>query len=136
MWTRLTFISTGTGLVMLFLLKTHTFTNTGPQSIFQVQQSPPSESSFALFVKETTHTHSNIHRLFCSENTVTPLESALSLCCYTNAHTNRYIHTHSHTVCLCSFHCSLCLPCPLIKAICSPGPSHEKSVLFGALFSV
>lgn len=118
-WTRLTIISTDTVCFCYALSVSDSYIHKYWHSVFQVRDSCLLLLShlFSLFANNSTCTHT----LICHENTL--------------MHT--HIHTHSHrTHSLCSFHWNLCLPCPLIKAICSPGPLHEKSVLFVALFPV
>lgn len=96
--------------------KTHTY----------LQSNPTSESSFIVPLFTSTrsrHIYTSVRRLIHRDNILgsSPL---------TVGHTTRYMHSHSTSFSFCSFHWRLSLPCPLIKAICSPDPLHEKSVLF------
>lgn len=97
---------------------------------FQVQLSLPSESSLSLVVIKDADARAHA---------CTPLPTQPSVFVLTPvfAHCRKVRFTHTRAGlggsarCLCAaFTGASCLPCPLIKAICSPGPSPEKSALF------
>lgn len=112
-------------------------------SIISTAVSNPSYDSVCCYTSASRHRQRVSFRSILQVQQSSSLESSSVRFCYlVHVHIRQHSVPDTHTLThraslfLSSFHWRLSLPCPLIKAICSPDPLHETSVLCTALFSV